>query len=228
MPKRRNRKSGECVYCGAVGPLTDDHIPPKNLFTGKNGLIKVPSCQNCNGGASKDDEYFRLSIAFHEDVANHPEAAAIVEKAKRSLFKSEAKGFMRDFAARTTITEEQSPAGIYFLRTTTDVAEERIGGVAERITKGLFWHHRGYRLPEGYAVHTASKEAIRHSDGLRGAMMVRSARELAKEPPYGVRDGEVFQYRHNFWDPEDVNVSAWLLVFFTKFIFLTATARDSS
>jgi hypothetical protein len=94
-----------------------------------------------------------------------------------------------------------------------------------RFGKGLFWHHRGYRLPEGYAVHAASKEAIRHSEGMRGAKMVRSAKELAKEPPFRVRTGQVFHYRHKFWNAEDPNVSAWLLVFFTKFIFLTATER---
>ena len=224
MAKHSKPQTGECVYCGRLAPLEDDHIPPKNLFTGRAGLITVPSCKCCNQGACKDDEYFRLAIGFHADVANHPEAGPIVAKIKRSLFRPEASGFMQDFLARTTVSEKKTPAGIYFLRTTTDVDEERVGRVAERITKGLFWHHRGQRLPDGYVVHTASREAIRHTSGPRGAMMVRSVKELAGEPPYGVRNGQVFHYRFKFWDSDDPNVSAWVLVFFRRFIFLTAIA----
>ncbi len=37
---------GECVYCGSVGKITDDHIPPENLLSKPrpNNLIKVQSC----------------------------------------------------------------------------------------------------------------------------------------------------------------------------------------
>jgi 5-methylcytosine-specific restriction endonuclease McrA len=50
------RKTGPCCYCGKVGPLTDDHVPPRALFPeefrqGAN-LATVPSCESCNLGAS--------------------------------------------------------------------------------------------------------------------------------------------------------------------------------
>jgi hypothetical protein len=53
-----------CAYCGRRKSLTKDHIPPKSLFAvWPHDLITVPSCQACNGGAAKDDEYFRLVTA---------------------------------------------------------------------------------------------------------------------------------------------------------------------
>jgi 5-methylcytosine-specific restriction endonuclease McrA len=81
LPRRYPRQSceenakgsGTCVYCGKVGPTTDDHIPPKCLFPPpiRHTLPKVPSCWTCNGGSSKDDEYFRLRIIARHDVGDH-------------------------------------------------------------------------------------------------------------------------------------------------------------
>ena len=47
---RRSAPSKEmskcCVYCGSTGPLTDDHVPPKVIFTEprSSNLITVPAC----------------------------------------------------------------------------------------------------------------------------------------------------------------------------------------
>ena len=64
MSKKDSRKIGECIYCGKIGPLSVDHIPPKSLFQHPrpNNLITVPSCDDCNKGAQKDDDYFTIRI----------------------------------------------------------------------------------------------------------------------------------------------------------------------
>jgi hypothetical protein len=56
------KKSGQCAYCGKKQPVTDDHIPPKNLFPKPRGsnLITVPCCEFCRKGWSENDEYFIL------------------------------------------------------------------------------------------------------------------------------------------------------------------------
>ncbi len=75
MPQRKKKRLGICVYCGRNGPVTRDHIPPKNLFaTRPSNLITVPACEKCNRAACKDDEYFRLTITSRSDIGEHPEA----------------------------------------------------------------------------------------------------------------------------------------------------------
>src|SRR5713101_6228604 len=71
----RKKKLGNCVYGGSLA-VDEDHVPPKNLFPKdqRHGLVKVPSCRRCNGGASQDDEYFRSRLIPRKDVAPHPQA----------------------------------------------------------------------------------------------------------------------------------------------------------
>ena len=65
-----------CLYCGVPGELTNDHVPPKNLFPKPrpNILVEVRACLACNGGASKDDEYFRQCLVLAEQIRGHSEA----------------------------------------------------------------------------------------------------------------------------------------------------------
>lgn len=53
----------KCIYCGEIAS-TKDHVPPKGLIrqSNRDNLWKVESCRNCNNGASRDEEYFRLII----------------------------------------------------------------------------------------------------------------------------------------------------------------------
>ena len=83
-----------CAICGKmVNTLTNDHIPPKSMFgTKPSNLITVPSCPDCNGGSSADDEYFRL-IASEVYTAAHPDAKKANEAIVRSMQRPQAKGF---------------------------------------------------------------------------------------------------------------------------------------
>jgi hypothetical protein len=83
--QRTGGQKGLCVYCGQRDAVTDDHVPPKSLFgKPRPTLVTVPSCLQCNAGASKDDEYFRTMIAFRHDL-DHPDASAAFDAAMRSL-----------------------------------------------------------------------------------------------------------------------------------------------
>jgi hypothetical protein len=69
----KKRKIGQCVHCGRTDYISDDHLPPQSLFPAPrpNNLITVPSCDGCNGGSSKDDEYFRLWLVSRENTKGH-------------------------------------------------------------------------------------------------------------------------------------------------------------
>src|SRR5262245_49176576 len=88
-----------CVYCGATDNLTDDHIPPKNLFPRPrpSNLITVPACLTCHSTTSKDDENFRLRLCMSEQVGRHSEAKKAREAAFRALLRPQARGFKAGF-----------------------------------------------------------------------------------------------------------------------------------
>lgn len=66
-----------CVYCGALA-TTRDHVPPRLLLERPfpPNLRTVPSCLDCNRGASKDEEYFLALIAY---ASSSPHLAAKLE-----------------------------------------------------------------------------------------------------------------------------------------------------
>ena len=90
-----------CIYCGSTENLTDEHIPPKNIFPKPRPnniqLVTVPACKECNRGYSKDDEYFRLTLCMSQNVGDNPEARKNRDIIFRSLYRSDAKGFRNSF-----------------------------------------------------------------------------------------------------------------------------------
>jgi len=52
--------NSKCIFCGKPAD-TREHIPAKHFFkrTPDKPLITVPSCNVCNAGFQKDEEFFR-------------------------------------------------------------------------------------------------------------------------------------------------------------------------
>ena len=66
FPIRPNRRRGlTCIYCGQRAN-SSDHVPAKLLLKTPypNNYRTVPACQKCNGGHSKDEEYFRVILGM--------------------------------------------------------------------------------------------------------------------------------------------------------------------
>ena len=51
--------SGICYLCGLSNPDTNDHVPPRGLFTTSLQRLTLPAHEKCNIEFSKDEEYFR-------------------------------------------------------------------------------------------------------------------------------------------------------------------------
>jgi len=96
---KKPKPPGPCTYCQTVGPLTDDHVPPKLLFSKPrpSNLITVPACFPCNNGAGLDDAYFRLNVAIRENAGEHPNAEPIWKAALKDLTRDEAAGLRELF-----------------------------------------------------------------------------------------------------------------------------------
>jgi hypothetical protein len=205
--KKRIRGSvGECVYCGKVARLTPDHVPPKNLFLTPrpSNLITVPSCEGCNGGASKDDEYFKNMIMLRQDVGNHSEATQLLSEVMASLRRPEQAKFTRSMLTGMTPVELTTPAGVYIGKTMAiNVKLDRVRRVLNRTVRGLFYHERKQRLPTNCIV--SSFTDIDLPDP-------RIMSLLASQPPKTIGSG-VFSYRSLFTEDERYG-SAWLLIFY--------------
>lgn len=221
MAKRKRRPpDGECTYCGKHGRRDWDHVPPKNLFAKHTkGLVKVPSCLDCNSGASKDDEYLREVLVLRHDLFEHPVAKQLYPKVLRSLRHPEKKGMLQSLLRRTTPVEMVSPAGLYLGNTGRyEIDPYRVSRVAERITKGLLWHHQKVRVLESYKVQAVLWEAVPETNRANLQPTITVFRSV---PDHKVGDGRVFLYRYLIDPEEDAYASVWLLIFFGRVVFLS-------
>ena len=164
MTKRKRK--GECTYCGRIGPITSDHIPPKCLFPHpRPDLITVPSCRHCNKGASLDDEYFRTVIALRDTVGDNPNVQSLLPLVLRSLKKPQKAAFRHSLLKSLRKLQVRTPAGLILgNRGAYDVDLVRLDNVASRIVRGLYFHESGQRLPDGFAVSSFSEDGLRDLD----------------------------------------------------------------
>ena len=94
MPKNKSKKKGTCVYCGYVGEMTSDHVPPQCLFGPPRPKLITVRCWKCHKATTKDDEYFRLMLTMRDDVFDHGDVQKVLPAVFRSLQKKEQLGFV--------------------------------------------------------------------------------------------------------------------------------------
>ncbi len=222
--RRPSDGSFQCIYCGRLDPASFDHVPPRSLFAKPRPatLITVPSCLECNTGASQDDEYFRAMVTLRHDL-DHPDAQAARDSTLRSLGRPQARGLLESLLATTQPVELRTPGGLYVGRSATyEPDAERLCRVARRVSLGLFYYETRRRLPDDYEARTYLPSAIDPSatGALARLRDVAVALRASGSPRFVGR--RVLSY---WWQPtrEDANVSAWLLVFYERVPFVTIT-----
>jgi hypothetical protein len=223
MGKHGKNKLGQCAYCGNVGEITVDDIPPKNLFAKPrpHNLVKVPSCVRCNGGASKDDEYFRLWMTMREQSKGNPDREGVLAATIRSLERPVAKGFQTDFARSNFIAPRFSPSGIYIGSHPAFAASgQRLDAVAIRIVKGLFYHHRRKRLPSDYCVRAVHLSRLGELERASRLVMEEFIEALLESPVHRV--GHAFGY-WTLQSPNGWARSIWLLEFYGNLDYFCTT-----
>lgn len=212
------QKIGQCAYCAETQPLTDDHIPPKNLFPRPraSNLITVPCCENCRAGWSKDDEYFRAAILSSAKVSENPLAQGAIDSLLRSFRREKHKKFSRNILRNIKEIEVVTKAGIFLSKELALKLEtERINRVAQRIIRGLFFHEKKYPLPAGYEISVSIQQF-----GLEP--LFKQLSEVHFPQPRIVQDG-IFSYTFKETE-EDSNSSIWLILFY-KELYLVGFTR---
>lgn len=231
MSKNKPPKTGTCVYCGKAGNLTNDHIPPKNLFAKPrpNNLVVVPSCYSCNSNESADDEYLRLMLSLRDDTFEHSDVQQVLPVVYRSLTKPNKVGFSRALFQSIQERNILTSSGIYIgRRQTYDVDLARLDRVAQRIARGLFYHEQHRILPEQYEVFAFSAAGLSNiTKDLKDQIITELVDPLLQQTPKTIGNN-VFAYRCSF-NPEDNNSSVWHFIFYDKVVFLCFTApRDGA
>ncbi|MCO6458598.1 MAG: hypothetical protein J5I93_25100 [Pirellulaceae bacterium] len=217
--------NGSCVFCGAVGEVTDDHVPPKSIFSRPrpSDLITVPGCAACNRGSSLDDEYFRTLLCLSDKTGEDPNAAAGREAAMRSMHRSEARGFTKMFLDGVFPTDVYSPGGVYLgKRMAFDVNVVRIQNVVAKTVRGLYYAASGRILPKSCDVSVFTNDILEQVNEVQ----LRNLHEqilapLANTPEKVIGTG-AFRYRFSIPESEEC-VSVWALTFFGAIPFLCIT-----
>lgn len=218
----RSPKVGQCVYCGRTAALTKDHIPPQNLFANsRHELIKVPSCQSCNGERSADDEYFKIWLVARGGAARHADADALLPSIHRSFAKPEASGLLKGIWRNNRVVEQFTPAGLYMGRAPLgEFRMDRIETVARRITQGIFFRERHRRLRDDYCARAFALPQLNDEDTEVRGIMEQRITALQQAEPRAV--GSVFRYWwvEHFTDPDHCE---WLFEFFGRLEFFCVT-----
>ena len=209
------KTSDGCAYCEQPA-TTKDHIPPKGIFPRPrpSDLITVPSCERHNSGASLDDELFRNFVVLREELAGHPQASRTAAIAMRGLHRPERPGLRRQLLSTLREVDLESPAGLY-LGTASEFAHSgsSILSVSKRITRGLYYHHFGQRVPAGHSVVCVPQRNLPAGD--REIWLELS--ESIDPTVHSVGDG-AFKYRFEI-SSEDPEISVWVLVYFDVVVF---------
>ena len=216
----------QCAYCGDVGTVTKDHVPPKGIFPKPRpaNLITVPACPKCHSQqTSRDDEYFRNTLSVREDLSRHPELMGIQPVVLRSFSNPNKSGMVAEFLRSIRLMEEATPAGIM---TKTKLGFEadmvRIRRVVQRIVLGLFYHHRQHRIPAGYDALVFNEESLQSWPADYFNYVNETLIQPLMATKAEVRGNGVFCYRFAF-HPADPDSTFWILDFYERARFVGHT-----
>jgi len=210
------------VYCGATAELTDDHIPPRNLFPPPrpSTLITVRSCPRHNLDSSLDDEYFRVMLTLRADVSRNPAVQQVRSAVLRSLDRPTKHRFRDAFHGSFKRVLLYGPDGRPVVdQQTYSVSLDRLCWVVARTTAGLFSREIGRRLPtDQYLVGanlTTEVEFERNPVLEWGRQKLLAASEVVIAPG-------VYRYRYATlqFDP---NCTVWWHTFYETVDFIAAT-----
>ncbi len=219
-------KNGLCAYCGKESEITYDHIPPKSIFSKPfpKNLIKVPSCYNCNVGASRVDEYFRLIFSIRNSTFDHPTVQKNIPKIRRSLERRKFGGLRKLIVDSTKIVNLRTKSGLYIGKAgLVDPDSTRTDQVLRRIAKGLFYYENKRRLPDEYNIIWNEISNIKQFS-INQQITIIKMLDYLQNIPLKVFGLDVFKYRFMYCK-DDKNYFFGTFNFYLKVWFLVYSLR---
>jgi hypothetical protein len=240
MPKKSpSARVGTCTYCGAYGPVTDDHVIPRNLFPvpRPRDMIKVDACSDCNSHVkSPDDEFLAEFFAGDMQAWAHPvvrdllfprleknwNKSRLVRQVKAGVeptYRRTRGGILvRTAPAQLSRVNILSPGGIH-IGTTVGVTlpAHEVLGIIERMIRGLYRYFTGERLeiPVVMKIH-------RITDLEAALPSVKDLVDSGAASYNAIGDSTIFNSIH-YVSPKTPGLSLWYLGFYSNVVFRVIT-----
>jgi hypothetical protein len=212
-----------CIYCGAVGPVTRDHVPPRSFFPDPPppDLITVPSCRKCNVSFGPIDDYVRLALTIDEKAKGNQDRLKVLPAAMRFAQRRQARRILQDFYESLHFTYRPTPGGLYVWGQGYSVDGKRMDQFARRVIKALFYHEKGYRLLDDHVVNPIHHTLRPLLQGEELEFLDWIVNKLISTPPKAY--GTTFAYR---WvqSPNGPSMTWWLLELYGTARYVCSTA----
>ncbi len=165
-------------------------------------------------------------LVIRRDVA-HPAIPKVLPAVYRGLGKSRKRGMFHGLLRSMRSVSVKTPAGLYVGSAEAyDVDLERLGRVADRIVKGLYFKEFGTRLPSTHGVRSFAESGLTEIDSDMRSTVGQTVAALMSKPPRVIGEG-VFEYWFQA-RPEDPATTAWLMRFYAVESFFCITAPHSA
>jgi hypothetical protein len=208
-----------CPYCLEREADTQDHVIPEGLFdvAPPGGYIKVPACEACNNGHSRDEEYF-LFMILAEATFTSAAANRVLDRMANDHRSGRRRrtGLVKAVQAKLKRSEIYSPGGIYLGRgAATELDTPRVNRVLSKMVRGLYFHKFGGPLPKDAGVFVDIKPEAEH-------LRLAPVQAALAAPPKHLAD--VFSYR--VWAlPGWEAYTSWALAFYDSVLAIGVTAQ---
>ena len=144
-----------CIFCSQPAD-TKEHIPPKQFFKGipNKSLITVPSCESCNKGFQRDEDFFRqFWVSMLMDKSG--QAKKIMDnEISRSIKRAPALGWQ--MFDQMKLVDLYTNSGIYLGKRTvfnvSDSDRDRVTRIVEKIIRGLFYSQFKQLIPNDWLI----------------------------------------------------------------------------
>jgi hypothetical protein len=207
----KKERKGICAFCGSLTIVTNDHVPPSNIFPGPQPndveLVTVPGCKKCNHGSTVDDEQFKVYITLKSGV----DGAAPLK-----LHQSTKRTVRRNRKIRKQIVENSTPlylpsgdSSTFEIQNIYKFDPGPIRRVARKIIKGLYFKHFGECIDGKAEVSVYLSDDIKHHQITIIEDLARDTGRLGEHHTVGQNR----EFHYAFAETEVKYATSWVLVF---------------
>lgn len=211
----KKTKTEKCVFCGKEGKVTNDHIPPRNIFPkpldNDVKLITVPACPVCNSESSKlDDESFKVYIGLVTNDGNN---------AEKNLYESMMRTIQKNLKIRKDLIENAFRIPSH-QKIFTSVDEGPIKRVLKKIVLGLYYEHFNGIIFDKVEVDTYFSEDISEDKLDEVVKHVEEIRDNGSSNSVG----KLNEFYYIYAQANDNKLATcWILIFYNCFSVIAQT-----
>jgi 5-methylcytosine-specific restriction endonuclease McrA len=145
----------DCAYCGVrKSSKKGDHIPPQSLYPKPRKpnlqLHAVPSCEECNNPASRDDEIFKVIISV-DTAEERLETTGLQDSLTRTLSHNDR--LAKELFEKAKKVYLDRGKGIAEPLMKVKMEFEAYRNVVQRMIRGLYWKETSKPMHKNTVIH---------------------------------------------------------------------------